>query len=168
MDKIYHDAEFRTKNLPPDSAAEEAKLAAAVKVGSQNGLNFTQQEFSDVQSVKAFWKKASQDESLQKQLKAAGAMQNRDQMTNRVVEIARTAGYSFPATVVKEISTPALELVHDIGSGSKSELNKEELTGVVGGATSFTSTSFASLTLDASKLTSPIANRSYDTVMCPW
>jgi hypothetical protein len=92
-------------------------------------------------------------------------------MTTKVVDIAKGAGFTFPASVVKEISSPALELVHEVGG--KSELDKQELSGVVGGAASLT-TSFSALSYDSQlKTTASVASNiknvgSYDTVMCPW
>jgi predicted ribosomally synthesized peptide with nif11-like leader len=169
LEKVYNDNALLA-TLPPDSAGRDARIAAAVKIGPQHGYEFTSQELSEVQAVKEFWKKASQDESLQEKLKAAGAIQNPEQSTSRVVEIAKAAGYSFPASVVKEVSQPALEIVKI--AGGSAELKEDQLETVVGGATLATTSSTALFgSLASPTLTSPtmdLSRYAASTVMCPW
>jgi hypothetical protein len=169
MDKINTDIALREANASLAGASREARSASAVKVGAQQGLSFTEQEYSEVEAVKEFWKKASHDGSRQEKLTAAAKTQDRGQLTQRVAEVARGAGYSFPVSILDEITSPAIDLL-TAGSGA---LEEKELEAVVGGATLATS-SLSTSTIQFSSLASPLdaarlsTGAVASTVMCPW
>jgi predicted ribosomally synthesized peptide with nif11-like leader len=160
LEKANNDTSFREKNLPPASASWDEKTAAAVRVGPQFGYQFTAQELKDVETVKSFWRKVTEDDKLRAKLQAV-ATSDPKATPAAVAKIASEAGFAVSPALLEEVTQGGLAHVKESG-----ELSEADLEQVAGGATLTTSAT--------STLVSSLSSPSYQkvavqsTIMCPW
>jgi predicted ribosomally synthesized peptide with nif11-like leader len=156
LEKANKDTSWREKNLPSAEASWQEKVDAALRVGPKLGYEFTAQELKDVENVKAFWRKASEDSTLQAKLRTIGQSGDQKGMLPALSKIATEAGFAVTPALLEEVTVGKLQ---ELGSG---ELSEADLEKVAGGATS--SLLMNNISTGANLQTMAVQS----TIMCPW